>query len=298
LRRRGGRRSIALLGKSRIWLSALSTLLLGACAVSHSGKPPGVVQPAAVATRYSEQKALTYTPLEWPQQLRADVYVPEGAGPHPGILMVHGGGWVTGDRSIMSQLSERLARRGYVVVNIDYRLAPQFHHPAQMEDLRAAVQWMRANAASFKLAPDKIGAWGYSAGAHLVALLGTDGEGAATRIQAVVAGGLPSNLNDFPNGPVVLALMGTTRDADPGAWANASPYSRANANAAPMFIYHGTWDTTVRVTQAEKMNAAMQAAGAPVELYLLHGYGHNTTFLFGSAAENEAIAFLDRNLRR
>ena len=64
-----------------------------------------------------------------------------------------------------------------------------------------------------------------------------------------------------------------------------------------MFIYHGTWDTTVRVDQARKMNSAMQAAGVPVELYLLHGFGHNTTFLFGFTAENAAIDFLDRYLR-
>ena len=283
--------------KASVWLLVLSALL-SACASSHSGQPAGVVQPAAVTTGYSVQKELTYTPEDWPQQLQADVYIPDGEGVFPGVLMVHGGGWVTGDRSIMSQPSERLARRGYVVANIDYRLAPRFHHPAQMEDLRAALRWMRANAARFKLMPDRIGAWGYSAGAHLVALLATDGEGPATNVKAVVAGGLPSNLNDFPNGPLVLALMGTTRDADPVAWAQASPYSLASAGAAPMFIYHGTWDTTVRVGQAEKMNAALLAAGAPVELYLLHGYGHNTTFLFGFSAEQEATDFLDRYLRR
>ena len=276
-------------------LMLLSTLL-GGCA-SHTGKPTGVTEPPAVTTRYSVRKDVTYTPDSWPQQLKADVYVPDGVGIFPGVLMVHGGGWVAGERSIMNPLCERLARRGYVVVNIDYRLAPQFHYPAQIEDLREAVRWMRANAASLKLEPGHIGAWGYSAGAHLVALLGTDGEGPATRVEAVVAGGLPSNLSDFPHGPRVEALMGMSRDADPAAWAQASPFNLASAGDAPMFIYHGTWDTTVSVEQAEKMKTALEAAGVPVELYLLHGSGHNTTFLFGFGAENAATGFLDRYLR-
>ena len=282
--------------KEFTWLVVMSALFAG-CASSHSGQPAGLVQPPAVTTHYSVQKSLTYTPGDWPQPLKADVYVPDGAGVFPGVLMVHGGGWVGGERAIMKHLSERLAGRGYVVVNIDYRLAPQFHHPAQIDDLREAVKWMFANAGRIKLEPDWIGAWGYSAGAHLVALLGTDGQGQMTRVKAVVAGGLPSNLSDFPKSQVILALMGIARDADPLAWAQASPYSRASAGDAPMFIYHGTWDTTVRVDQARKMSAAMQAAGVPVELYLLHGFGHNTTFLFGSGAENAAIDFLDRYLR-
>ena len=276
----------------------LANALLAGCASSHSGKPAAVTQPAAVTTRYILQTDLTYTPDDWPRPLKADVYVPGGAGPFPGVLMVHGGGWVGGERAVMNQLSQRLARRGYAVVNIDYRLAPQFHHPAQLEDLREAVRWMRANAARLKIQPDSIGAWGYSAGAHLVALLGTDGEGPTTRVKAVVAGGLPSNLSDFPKSPVIRALMGAPRDADPAAWAQASPYALASRGDTPMFIYHGTWDTTVRVDQARKMYSALRGAGVAAELYLLNGYGHNTTFLFGFGAENAAIDFLDRYLRQ
>ena len=277
-------------------LLLLYTLLPGC--VTHSGKPSGMPQPASVTTHYTVQNNVTYTPSDWPQQLNADVYVPDGSDIYPGVLMVHGGGWVGGERSIMKHLSETLARRGYVVINVDYRLAPQFHHPAQIDDLRQALRWMRINATRLKLDPERIGAWGYSAGAHLVAVLGTDGEAPATQIQAVVAGGLPSDLSDFPNGRLVLALMGVTRDVDPIAWDQASPFRLASPGDAPMFIYHGTWDTTVSVKQGRKMNAALEAAGVPVELYLLQGFGHNTTFLFGFNAESEAVGFLDRYLRQ
>jgi acetyl esterase/lipase len=277
--------------------SLVLSVLLSACA-THTGKPPGAVQPPSVTTRYSVQKGELYTSPDWPQPLYADVYLPEGDGTFPGVLMVHGGGWVSGERSIMNHLSERLARRGYVVLNVDYRLAPHYHHPAQIEDLREALRWMYANASRFKLNSERIGAWGYSAGAHLVALLGTDGEEPATRVGAVVAGGLPSDLSDFPNGPLVRALMGMTREVDPVAWQQASPFSQASAGDAPMFIYHGIWDTTVRVEQSRKMKAALDAAGVPAELYLLRGSGHNTTFLFGFGAQSAAIDFLDRYLRQ
>lgn len=278
-------------------LLLVAAMAMSGC-VTHTGAPATAIDPPPMHTRYSVRQAVTYTPAQWPAAQAADVYVPEGTGPWPGVLMVHGGGWVTGDRDIMRQLSEQLASHGYVVMNVDYRLAPRWRHPAQIEDLREALRWMRTNAGSLHLAPDHIGAWGYSAGAHLVALLGTDGEPPETRVQAVVAGGLPSNLSDFPNGPLVQALMGVTRDADPEAWAQASPYALASRDAAPMFIYHGTWDTTVRVGQAQKMQSALTAAGAPVELYLVHGAGHNTIFLFGFGAESAAIGFLDRYLRR
>jgi acetyl esterase/lipase len=281
---------------NRVLFGLVLMVLLSACA-TYTGRPPGAVQPLSVTTRYSVHNGVPYTPPGWPQLLHADVYIPEGDGAFPGVLMVHGGGWVSGERSIMNRLSERLAHRGYVVVNVDYRLAPHYHHPAQIEDLREALRWMRANAARLKLKSEHIGAWGYSAGAHLVALLGTDGEEPATRVEAVVTGGLPSDLSDFPNGPLVRALMGMTREADPIAWQQASPFSQASAGDAPMFIYHGVWDTTVRVEQSRKMKAALDAAGVPAELYLLRGSGHNTTFLFAFGAESAAIDFLDRYLR-
>ncbi|MEO8628190.1 MAG: alpha/beta hydrolase, partial [Betaproteobacteria bacterium] len=196
---------------------ALFTSILAGCA-THSGKPSTAIQPVRETHGYSAEKAVIYTPPAWPQALPADIYRPDGAGPFPGVLMVHGGGWHEGKRKHMGRFSKMLARRGYVVVNIDYRLAPQFHFPAQIEDLREAVRWMRANAVSLKLDPMRIGAWGYSAGAHLVALLGTDNEGPATRVSAVVAGGLPSDFSDYPDSPLIRDFIGATPAENPQAW--------------------------------------------------------------------------------
>ncbi len=133
--------------------------------------------------------------------LSADVYMPhDGAGPFPGMLVVHGGAWRMGSRADLAAIARALAEHGYVAVAIDYRLAPHDKFPAQINDCQAAVRWMRSHASEFKIDPDRMGGFGYSAGGHLAALLGTLGDndlrekgvpkGApSARLQVVLAGG-------------------------------------------------------------------------------------------------------------
>jgi len=104
--------------------------------------------------------------------LTADVYVPDGKGPYPGILMVHGGAWVSGDKAHVAGYARTAAAAGYTVVAIRYRFAPKDPFPAQIEDCQEAVRWMRRNAQKYKVDPERIAGFGYSAGAHLVCLLG------------------------------------------------------------------------------------------------------------------------------
>jgi acetyl esterase/lipase len=142
--------------------------------------------------------------------LKCDVYTPEGDGPFPGVLVVHGGAWRMGTRGQLAGVAELLAKHGMTAVAISYRLAPQCKFPAQIEDCKEAVRWMRTNAARLKIDPDRIGGYGYSAGAHLVSLLGAtdakDGlEGVpdpsklpSTRLQCVAAGGTPCDLRLLP----------------------------------------------------------------------------------------------------
>jgi triacylglycerol lipase len=106
------------------------------------------------------------------EKLKADLYQPQGAGPFPAILVVHGGAWRSGNRAQLAWAAQIMARRGYVAVAIEYRHAPKAPFPAQIEDCQAAVAWMRDNAKQFRIDPQHIGAYGYSAGGHLVALLG------------------------------------------------------------------------------------------------------------------------------
>src|SRR5215211_7666243 len=141
--------------------------------------------------------------------LAADVYRPQGAGPFPGMLVVHGGAWRMGARADFAVIAHRLAERGYTAVAVDYRLAPTYKFPAQIYDCQAAVRWMRSHATELKIDPARIGGFGYSAGGHLVALLGTlndkelrepglPANAPSARLQAVVAGGAPCDFRILP----------------------------------------------------------------------------------------------------
>src|SRR4051812_4380356 len=159
--------------------------------------------------------------------LAADVYRPRGAGPFPGMLVVHGGAWRMGARADLAAFARRLAEHGYTAVAIDYRLAPTYKFPAQIYDCQAAVRWMRAHASELKIDPARIGGFGYSAGGHLVALLGTldDKElrepglppnAPSARLQAVVAGGAPCDFRVLPGDSQRVAFwLGGTRTAMP-----------------------------------------------------------------------------------
>ncbi|MBU3694321.1 MAG: alpha/beta hydrolase, partial [Rhodocyclaceae bacterium] len=174
-------------------LAALVALtLLSACA-THLGRPEGGAAPAAVRTGFNVERDRVYSPPGWPETLRADLYRPQADAPRPAVLLIHGGGWSPPDRrSQMDSIAGRLAARGYVVMNATYRLAPQHQHPAPVEDLREALAWLRAHADELGARADRVATFGYSAGGHLAALLGTLDAPPGQRVQAVVAGGAPT----------------------------------------------------------------------------------------------------------
>lgn len=279
-------------------LSGLGLLLVG-CS-SHVGKPASPT-PAPVTTRFDVIRDVAFTPEAWPQKLLADVYVPRGEGPWPGVLVIHGGGWSSGDREQVKGIAERLARRGYVAFNTTYRLAPQHLFPAQVEDVQLALRWMQDHAADYRMRPERIGAFGYSAGAHLAAMLGTLSPGDALaskpRLAAVVAGGTPSDLTKFTGGKLVPQFLGTTLLANPDLFRLASPVHYISADDSPFFIYHGGSDLLVSVDHAEDLHAALEKAGVRSELFILRGRGHIAAFLTDGPAFSAAADFLDRELR-
>jgi acetyl esterase/lipase len=173
----------------------ISALMLAGCA-SHEGRPDNAKISSVKPVQVTVTRNFVYTPADWPQELRADLYKPVGNGPFPGVVMIHGGGWEGRTREDMDDISRRVAERGYVVMNMSYRFAPQWRFPAQLQDVQQAVLWLRAHGSDHNLLKNRIGTWGYSAGAHLAALAGVTGpedhwfvEG--SRVQAVVAGGTP-----------------------------------------------------------------------------------------------------------
>ena len=242
-------------------------------------------------------------------RLTADIYVPQGDGPFPGVLVVHGGAWRSGSPLQMGHISQRLAREGYVAVSIRYRLAPEYKFPAQIHDCKAAIRWMRTHAEEYKIDPERIGAWGYSAGAHLVALLATTDPSAglegpnvpadapSTRVKAVVTGGTPCDFRPLPEDALTMFfLFGGSRRELPELYAQASPAAWVSSDDPPMFMYHGSADHLVPLRNAERMYALLKQAGVPCELRIIPEAGH-VPAMFNSDAARAAVKFLDEHLK-
>ncbi len=253
-----------------------------------------------------------------PLALLADVYIPQassasdGAPPEsavngrgqqrPAVVIIHGGSWQRGDRARMARIAGGLAAAGFVAVNIEYSLAPRYRFPAQLEDCRAAVLWIRKHARELNVDASRIGAFGYSAGAHLALMLATTGrdERDPARIQAVVAGAPPANLAAMP-GPAdrtLRRLLGADRDDAPQLYREASPVSHVSADDPPAFLYHGRYDWVVPVEQSREMADRLREAGVVVELFEGEG-GHLSSAPFREETPvglQAAIAFLKRYL--
>lgn len=289
----------------RLRILAVFLPLLSCACVTHVGAP-AAARPAGLAYEYTVVRDVTYTPPEWPQALQADLWLPRGIGPFATVLVVHGGGWQRGERSDMDGIALALARRGFAAVVPGYRLAPAHRFPAALHDLQQAVRWIRAQAALYRFDAARVGAYGYSAGGHLAAMLGVIGDGdsldaphggAEARVGAVVAGAAPFDLARYEDSPLVTAWLGATPAQDRALYARASPITHVSAGDAPTFIYQGTWDALVPAAMARDMKAALDAAGVPAELFLVSGQGHITLFLLNDDSVRAAIDFLDRRLR-
>jgi acetyl esterase/lipase len=239
--------------------------------------------------------------------LLADVYLPAGRGPYPGVLVVHGGAWTFGNKSHLAFAARQLAQEGFVAMAINYRLAPQFKFPAQLEDCQAAVSWMQAHADEYKIDGSRLAGYGYSAGGHLVALLaagdqapsGTPVDASAAKakpLKAVVAGGAPCDFCSMPPEQRTLAhWLGGTRQECPDVYRQASPLAYVSADDPPMFFFHGEQDNLVPKSNPVTMTKALAAAGVEAHLHVVTGKGHGGA-MFDQPALEASIDFLMRHL--
>ncbi|MFC9838569.1 alpha/beta hydrolase fold domain-containing protein [Rhodococcus sp. NPDC127530] len=232
--------------------------------------------------------------VEYAPDLLLDLVRPaEAEHPLPAIVWVHGGGWRLQDRTACPDLVQHFAEHGYVMVSIDYRLAPETGHPGQLFDVRRAVRWLRANAADHGIDPDRIGVWGSSAGGHLAALTGVHsattrlpGEEpttVASSVQAVVDGYGPADLPGLVDlcakrtpgedaSPEASLLGGAIRDRLDAA-RSASPALQVAPGAPPFLVMHGLGDNLVPFTQSVALFDALVAHGNDAILYLIEGFG-------------------------
>lgn len=247
---------------------------------------------------YCVDRNIVYTPPDWPRPMHLDLYTPLRDGPRPAVVLLHGGHWRFGERQMMGPIAIALARRGYVAITVSYRLAPMSRFPAPLLDSEQALRWLYDNAARLQVDTRRVGAWGFSAGGHLAAMMATvdpsDPLGAPQPpLRAVVAGGAPTDLEHF-NPDDGMALFGVSAAQDPALYRYASPLYHVTAKAPPFFIYHGSADTTVPLQQAEVLRKALADAGVPVELYIVHGAEHAGST---EGAMDPALGFLDRQLK-
>ncbi len=246
------------------------------------------------------------------QQL--DLYVPKQAsGPLPVIVWVHGGAWLAGSKDGGGPALP-FVRRGYAVASINYRLSQHAKFPAQIEDCKAAIRWLRANAKTYNLDPHHFAAWGASAGGHLVALLGTSGdvkdlEGSdgpldqSSRVQAVVDWFGPSDVtqiggsHDRPDSPEAKLLGGPVRDNLEKA-ARANPITYVSKDDPPFLIMHGDQDRVVPFSQSELLLDALKKADVDATFKPINGAGHGGREF--SSEENRKLVeeFFDKHLKK
>lgn len=199
----------------------------------------------------------------------------------PAIAFIHGGAWRQGSRKGYLTAIRHAAELGYVAITISYRFAPAHVWPAQWEDVRAAVLWLRRHADKYHVDPHRIGVTGASAGGHLSLMLGVhpDGvNGEEARVQAVVNYFGPVELTsdhyvDWVKG-VIRDLVGGMPGEKPSAYRAASPLSHVSPADAPVLTFHGTVDNVVPPDQARMLHKALDARRIPNELVLLEGKGH------------------------
>jgi acetyl esterase/lipase len=245
--------------------------------------------------------------------LRLDLYRPKNfASPVPVVVWVHGGGWKNGSKERCQ--ATWLVEHGYAVASIDYRLTDQAQWPAQIDDCRAAVRWLRQNATAYGLDGEHIAAWGSSAGGHLVALMGTldtpPEEAISSRVQAVCDWFGPSDLltmppnvpeggrtlEDVANSNGAKLLGGTVRDR-PRLAKQASALYQVSADDPPFLIMHGDKDPGVPLAQSQRLHTELKAAGAASKLHVVEGAGHGGQEFQTPAVREIIRLFFDQHLR-
>jgi acetyl esterase/lipase len=278
-----------------------------------------LLSPGTATARLSQEEIVVEKSVEFSnpddQHLQLNIAYPkDGAGPYPAILCIHGGGFRAGTREGYDEQIVRLAHKGYLAATITYRLAPKYQFPAAVHDTKAAVRWLRANAARYRIDPERIGVMGGSAGGHLAQFLGVtagvkefEGQGGNANLSSAVACVVnyfgPSDFTKSYGKSVDAAevlplfLGGNLETARPGH-IRSSPLNWVTPDAAPTLCIHGTEDKYVAYEQAVWLVDRLRAAGVEAELLTLKGAGHGFRGKDAEVAEESMIAFFDKHLKK
>lgn len=220
-------------------------------------------------------------------ETKLDLYLPDpgdGSGPRPTVMMLHPGGWRFGGRYLLAPAATRLARSGYVVANVEYRLVPGVTFPAPVRDAWCALLYLRAHAGDFRVDPDRIAVLGYSAGGHSAAMLGVAPAdpslapdctaGPTSPPRAIVAGAPVLDMRAYGDTKLVTDYMGGTAAEKPDAYDLASPLRFVRPGLPPFLFVVGEWDLWVGPDDSQRMRDALQNVGVDARVLQIAGAGH------------------------
>ncbi len=236
------------------------------------------------------------------QKLLLDAFVPVEGDNHPIVIMIHGGGWVGGDKQDMSLLYHSLIESDFTWFSINYRLAPEHRWPACLEDVQTAIKWVKANASDFKGNPDKIALVGYSAGGHLACLAATK-----ESVQAVVGLAAPTDhLADSGRRGGASECMQKLLDCQKKIDSNVkkklndiSPINYLSAELPPYLLIHGTEDRSVPYSQSINFQAGLKKLNVPCDLMTIEGAPHRISEwnkYYGKDFRPEFVSWLKKTL--
>ena len=283
----------------------MATALMGQKNIKPPKIPPGVL--ARMEIPYVKQGG---------ERQKLDLYLPGGERKAllPVIVSIHGGGWRAGSKYRCYPLSKGFVQKGYAVASVGYRLSGQVKFPAQLEDIKAAVRWLRAHAGEYGLDPERIAVFGTSAGGHLAVFMGVSngnpsydvGENLefSSSVRAVVDFFGPTDLTDLsvarenprflaPDSSQAQLIGGDLLENQEKAKA-ASPIYFVSKDSAPVLIFHGDKDQSVPLSQSERLDAAYKKAGAISEYHFMAGARHGGPHFY----KQETVDIIDAFLRK
>lgn len=228
-----------------------------------------------------------------------DAYLPE-SGVHPAVVMIHGGGWAYGGKYEMVWEGQHLAEAGFAAFALDYRMAPPgggWHAPTALTDVQSAVDWVRANASTYRVNRLKVGVLGASAGGNLAMMLGTNGQPGGDRVSVVVSWSGQSDLpllNTHHTVNAATNYLGCSYKVCPQRWEENSPINHVSAETSPMLLCNSKHEL-MPLNQATTMGKKLAAAKIPYELDILNGDQHARSY--ATTAWTPTVAFLKKYLQ-
>jgi acetyl esterase/lipase len=244
--------------------------------------------------------------MQFASGLALNLYQPLTSGKYPGVIQVYGGAWRTGSPDHDEKFSRYLASRGYVVVSIDYRHAPQHHFPAQLEDVKMAIEYVRSHASQWEIDPDRLGIIGRSAGGHLATLAAYQPD--AQPLQVVVSYYAPVDLtvgyadppvpDPIDSRQVMRDFLGGTPTDLPELYKQASPGQLINRRLPPTLLVYGGQDHLVESRFGRKLATNLQSFGTPTVFIEIPWANHAFDVIFNGTSNQLALYYTERFLAR